>query len=463
MTSSTPVQPSTENPIILNGVQYIPDPMWSRSQSSTSSTPSAYITETSEPTDYPYRTFLALSDDPPSLSGNTAFSAQTLIGSDELLALLFILDSGATCHISPNASDFQSLHPITPHPIKGLGGVSIDAVATGTIELNCQGGKLILQKAFYVPKSSVCLISVFLLNNPSSGGHYSTHFYSQSVYITDHGNSIIAQGTAMTNRKLYALSHFTMHVNSTTRAHSYAHYTTYSPDVDSWHKHLGHCNTETIIQMAHSHAAEGMPIDLSIAPPKCESCILGKQTQRAVPKVQEGAKAGVPLERIYVDLTGPMSIPSYTGRLYSMNIIDDFSNFIWSLPLHSKSEASTVFKHWLTTVQLHTPHKLKHLISDNGELTSIQVRDICAEHGILHHFTAPYTSAQNGHAERLHHTLMDKARAMRIACKAPINMWDKFCATSAYLTNADILMKPLGPTDFTCLRHYLGIRSARMA
>jgi hypothetical protein len=33
----------------------------------------------------------------------------------------FILDTGATCHISPVKSDFKSLHPIAPHPITSIG------------------------------------------------------------------------------------------------------------------------------------------------------------------------------------------------------------------------------------------------------------------------------------------------------------------------------------------------------
>jgi transposase InsO family protein len=187
--------------------------------------------------------------------------------------------------------------------------------------------------------------------------------------------------------------------------------------------------------MVRSHAVEGMPVDLSPTPPKCEACILGKQTRTAVPKLREGERATAPLERIFVDLCGPMSIPSRTGRLYSMNIIDDFSSFVWSLPLHSKSDAFPSFRHWLTAVELHTSHRLKYIITDNGELTSNVMRDFCATKGILHLLTAPYTSAHNGRAERLHRTLMDKARAMRIACKAPPNIWDEFVATAAHLTN----------------------------
>ena len=121
-----------------------------------------------------------------------------------------------------------------------------------------------------------------------------------------------------------------------------------------------------------------------------------------------------------------MSVTSHSGRLYSMNVIDDYSGFVWSLPLRSKSEASIVLKHWLTAVENQTSHRLKCLVTDNGELSSLQIRDLCAERRILHLFTAPYTSAQNGHAERLHCTIMDCACATRISCNAPPDMWDEF-------------------------------------
>ena len=130
-----------------------------------------------------------------------------------------------------------------------------------------------------------------------------------------------------------------------------------------------------------------------------------------------------------------MSVASCSGRLYLMNVIDDYSGFVWSLPLRSKSEASIVLKHWLTTVENQTSHRLKCLVTDNGELSFLQIRDLCAERGILHLFTASYTSAQNGHAERLHRTIMDHAHATCISCNAPPDTWDEFCATAAYLHN----------------------------
>ena len=65
-------------------------------------------------------------------------------------------------------------------------------------------------------------------------------------------------------------------------------------------------------------------------------------------------------------------------------------------------------KHWLTALEVQTPHRLKSFVTDNGELASSQIQDWCSQKGILHLFTAPYTSAHNGRAERLPRTILDK-------------------------------------------------------
>jgi hypothetical protein len=80
--------------------------------------------------------------------------------------------------------------------------------------------------------------------------------------------------------------------------------------------------------MAKSKVVEGMPINISSPPSKCEHCILGKQICSSVLRVWEGERAIKHLEHVYIDLCGPMSIPSRSGCLYSMNIIDDYSGFV---------------------------------------------------------------------------------------------------------------------------------------
>jgi len=187
--------------------------------------------------------------------------------------------------------------------------------------------------------------------------------------------------------------------------------------------------------MACQGVIEGMPIDLSSAPAACDHCILGKQTRSHVPKMQEGRRATKRLEQVFVDLCGPMPCVSKYGHLYSMNVIDDFSSYVWSLPLKSKSKAINMLCAWHCAVENQTGEKLKTLVTDNSELVSKTTTAWCILYGINHQVTAPYMSAQNGHAERLHRTVLGKARAMQLSCNAPMSLWDEFCATSAYLTN----------------------------
>jgi transposase InsO family protein len=164
--------------------------------------------------------------------------------------------------------------------------------------------------------------------------------------------------------------------------------------------------------MARDKVIKGMPIDLSSSPLKCDACILGKQTHSSVPKVREGGRAENPLQCVYVDLCGSMPVTSQSGHLYSMNVIDNHSGYVWSLPLKNKLDASHILQRWHCAVENQSGHKLKIIVTDNGELVSNSMHAWCADHGIDHQRTAPYTSAQNGRAERLHRTILGRAHSM---------------------------------------------------
>ena len=175
--------------------------------------------------------------------------------------------------------------------------------------------------------------------------------------------------------------------------------------------------------MAQGTITAGMQVDLSVTPQACDACIHGKQTHSLVPKICEGKRASRCLGRVFVDLTGPQSITSRSGCCYIMNIIDDFLGYHWTHLLKAKSEAAQVLREWLLAVEVQSNEKLCYLVTDNGELHSNEVLRWCAERGITHHFTAPYTSTQNDHVERLHRTLMNKSRAMRLSCNACHGRW----------------------------------------
>jgi len=169
--TTTHTAPTNSTPIMINGVSYIPV-----------STPAIVPQQTVNICDHtgaPYRVndlldfrgmvakletpiasldwehYSMTTDIPDVQSPPVAFTSTPFLAAC-LEDLPFVLDIGATCHISPECSDFQDLRSIQPHPIKGLGGLCIYATGLGTIQLDVGNGQqLILHNALFAPSSSV--------------------------------------------------------------------------------------------------------------------------------------------------------------------------------------------------------------------------------------------------------------------------------------------------------------------
>ncbi|KAG5732659.1 hypothetical protein E4T56_gene16773 [Termitomyces sp. T112] len=161
-----------------------------------------------------------------------------------LTSIPFLVDSGATIHISPCRDDFFTLCPILPCSVKGLGGSSVAAIGIGSIWLRvAKGAHIILEDVLYIPNATVCLISVSSLTNKG----LDSHFDNVSIKIMNRSSCmLIAHGPLIPNQRLYSLnlnSAFTEHRALTT------HHTT---NLETWHHHLGHANYQTIIDMAKS-------------------------------------------------------------------------------------------------------------------------------------------------------------------------------------------------------------------
>ena len=95
-----------------------------------------------------------------------------------------------------------------------------------------------------------------------------------------------------------------------------------------------------------------------------------------------------------------------------------------SVPLKNKEEAYQYLKAWETARENETGLKVGTYNVDNGELKSEEVRMWLESRGMQLRFTAPYTSAHNGHVERMHRMLMGKARTMWLYADLPANLWD---------------------------------------
>jgi GAG-pre-integrase domain len=351
----------------------------------------------------------------------------------------FFLDTGATTHILPDRSDFFDLRPIPPHAVRGIGGSSIQALGIGTIKLViAHGAHIRLENVLFIPNASVCLISISSLCRTS---RFTAHFNTSSCWLTKPNGTKVASGQLGKSRSLYSLTGATPSVN-------HAFLSQQVPNLESWHRRLGHTNYRSIVEMACDGVAEGMHIDLSTEPGKCDHCILGKQVRTPVPKTREGPRSKRKLGIVCVDLMGPEAVKSASGNLYTMNLIDDCTSFIWTIHLLSKSAADPALRQWELMHEQETGLRVGIFRVDNGELKSSALTSYFESHGTQMQFTAPYTSAHNGRSERVHRTLHDKARTMRIQCGLPPNRWDEFMSTACYLTVRTPSRSQAGTTPF---------------
>ena len=85
----------------------------------------------------------------------------------------------------------------------------------------------------------------------------------------------------------------------------------------------------------------------------CEECVLSKHVRTSFPKkAQYSAKK--PLKLIHIDICGPITPKSFSGKRYFITFIDDFSQKTWVYFLKEKSEAFEVLKKFKVMVEKKT-------------------------------------------------------------------------------------------------------------
>jgi hypothetical protein len=153
--------------------------------------------------------------------------------------------------------------------------------------------------------------------------------------------------------------------------------------LERWHARYGHPAADHIDRIIQSDAVEGMHVDLSHRPPKCQPCIRGKQKQTAVPKRREGERASAFLDLVYVDLTGSQERTAMlNGEHYAMNVLDDHTHWLWTFLLKTKDQALPTLVAWHARVTRATGKSVGTLQIDNGELKSIALKEWAGPLGV---------------------------------------------------------------------------------
>ena len=173
-----------------------------------------------------------------------------------------------------------------------------------------------------------------------------------------------------------------------------------SMNVNDFHNSLGHANVKALHE-----TAKQMGIKLTGIQEYCDGCAAAKAIKRAIPKVVDSSrKSSRPFQRIFMDLAG--GYPKSTGGAkYLMQLVDDYTNFGWTVFLGDKSGPTVVraFRTWYASVKhLVAVHgEVGCVLTDNGtEWVNEDFRTLLVDLGIGRELTAVDAPQSNGRVER---------------------------------------------------------------
>ena len=332
----------------------------------------------------------------------------------------WVIDSGASSHMTGFPSVLTSYRPETSIPdVRIADGRSCPVLGSGQSRAT---SSLPLQHVLYIPGFLANLLSISAI---AKALHCGVFFFPHHCVFQDldtgrriglgreNGRGIyelVADSPSMGLQALFALS------TSSSSLH----------DSFLWHCRLGH---PSFVKLK-----ETLPW-LYLSEFHCESCELGKHHRSSYPS-RTGPPTHRPFDLVHCDVWGPAPHTSPTGGKYYMVFVDDYTRASWTYILKSCKEVLSRVQHFLLEIITQYETVVKILRTENAlEFTQKAIEDLCLAHGIIHQTTCPYTSQQNGVAERKHRHLLDMVRTLLLAMRVSQYLWCEAVLTATYLVN----------------------------
>ena len=332
------------------------------------------------------------------------------------------IDTGATRHICGDKNLFSEYKHMDDGEKLYMGNSSASNVeGKGNVLLKFTSGKVVtLTDVLHVPEIRKNLVSGPILSKKG----FKLVFESDRFILTKAGMYVGKGYLTEGLFKLNVLVTNTMNNNKNTSVYI----------VDSfvlWHARLGHVNNRSIYRMVNLNLLPKFDVNIHN---KCEICTESKFARQSFKSVQE--RSNELLSLIHSDLCDFKAIPSRGGKNYFITFIDDCSKYCYVYLLHSKDEALNSFKTYKAEVENQLEKKIKVIRSDRGgEYESAAFSNFCAQYGIVHQTTAPYTPQQNGVAERKNRTLKEMINSMLNSSGLPHNLWGEALLTANFILN----------------------------
>ena len=212
-----------------------------------------------------------------------------------------------------------------------------------------------------------------------------------------------------------------------------------SPEL--WHRRFGHLGYDNLARLAAGSMAQGMITTAAE--------LSRLQGRRHVTPASLPNSTSSQAHLLHLTLTSPWSYSTQTFvdhckfhhwvETSTLTFLDDCSKLAVVKPVKRKSDVPMVTKETILMLEKQSGHSLIKLRSDNGSNGVSQLNkelgEFLSDKRVLHQITTRYTPEQNGAAERLKRTIMEKVRAMLEDSGLPKELWAKAAVTACYIKN----------------------------
>ena len=323
----------------------------------------------------------------------------------------WIIDSGATDHMTGKQEGFLSLCPLDGK-IKLADGSLSNIVGQGTFSIP---SSFTLPSVLHAPAFPTNLLSVSSLTKTLNCSI--TFFPSHCVFQDLSTRKTIGGGHE--ENGLYLLN--TQDTPSTYFSESH------SDRTFLWHARLGHLPLSTMSVMFPNKFSNKNSF-------QCEVCALAKHHRQSYPMSHHRSLALFDL--VHTDVWGPTKHVSNFGYKYFVSFIDDFSRTTWIYLMKSRDEVPRIIKQFHNMIATQFGVQIKVFRSDNAkEYMHRELHEFYANRGILFQTSCAYTPQQNGIAERKNRHLLGVTRSLLLGMNVPKSYWDEAILASAYMIN----------------------------
>ena len=336
----------------------------------------------------------------------------------------WILDSGATAHMTGNKALLKNFCALDAGPsITAAFGNSALVTGKGDAEISTAEypAGIMLRNVLYVPEMSFNLLSVPTVVQRGAIVEYSAD--ECRILI---GSKTVAKAARQPDG-LFALP-----------ARNTAMLVRPTETAELWHKRFGHLAYSSLAKLVAADMVKGVHVPAqdfaALSKEICEPCILAKHSRE--PFGDSDSKSTRSLQLVHMDVCGPLPVESLGGSRYFATYLDDFSKLSVVQPVASKAEVASITKEVLAQLERISGHKVGTVRTDRGgEYLSKDLEDHFSKLGVRHQLTMRYTPQQNGVAERLNRTLLEKVRAMLEDSQISKRLWAEALVTANHVRN----------------------------